>query len=237
MVLFSIVPLAIKLVIGCGNIPPYKEGLYVYFIDNYGPPGKEYRLRHAHADADTIDPDFARNPTILATFGAPSLIALFNGKKYREIKIEGIMLLPHTLKAFNRDVTLQSLQCVSNIFQILAPDGILIDSSGIQYTLEQVEKMEGGAKYDPVENQKYIEETIRIHRAESLRESLRDYLLHHGTPSDEIDDFILLRMPEFLKEHNLQEKDLKLTLGDAEDIAGGGWLNLEDRFKKRLNLK
>lgn len=80
------------LVIGCGNLLPAKEGLLVYYIDNYGLSGEEYRVKHAHKNCDTIDPDYARNPTIVGAFGITDITGLFKGHKYKKIIIEGIAI-------------------------------------------------------------------------------------------------------------------------------------------------
>lgn len=82
------------LVIGCGNLPPYKEGFNVSQIDDYIGHEKqqEYRQKHAHEQCDTIDPDFSRNPTILCSFGHSDITPLFGRHKYSQIIIEGIQL-------------------------------------------------------------------------------------------------------------------------------------------------
>jgi len=83
-----------RLIIGCGNLPPYKEGFYISQVDDYiGHENRhEYRQKHAHEQCDTIDPDFSRNPTILCSFGHSDITPLFGGHKYSQIIIEGIQL-------------------------------------------------------------------------------------------------------------------------------------------------
>lgn len=78
------------LIVGCGNILPYREGFFVFFIDNYGGPAPIYRAKHAHTNCDTIDPDFARNPTIVGGFGYTDITPIFNGHRYKRIILEGI---------------------------------------------------------------------------------------------------------------------------------------------------
>ena len=53
-----------KLIIGDGNLTPNDRK--VHYIDYYAGSGHIYRSEHRHEDADTIDPDILRNPTIVS---------------------------------------------------------------------------------------------------------------------------------------------------------------------------
>lgn len=82
------------LIVGCGNLPKYQEDIFAHMIDNYGEKAPLYRSKHSHPEADTIDPDYARNPTIIGYFASQLLTDLFKDEfdyqhKYKEIIFEG----------------------------------------------------------------------------------------------------------------------------------------------------
>jgi hypothetical protein len=60
------------LLLGCGNISPYQIGSGVDEIDNIG---SDYRDIHSHEGFDTIDADFAKNPSLIAA------IPIFDSEK------------------------------------------------------------------------------------------------------------------------------------------------------------
>lgn len=118
-VIVNRIPKHETLIIGCGNLRPYTEGLDVHSIDNYGGDKRIYRMNHTHKECDTIDPDFARNPTIVASFGATDITELFQGHKYKKILIEGVDItnFPYSGQL---------------IYNLLAEDGI-VDMGDRQY--------------------------------------------------------------------------------------------------------
>jgi hypothetical protein len=91
-----------RLVFCCGNLTPQDRN--IYSIDyGYG-EGCQYRKEHQHEDADTIDPDILRNPTVVGAFyedqvfyekyGKPidKLKEFFPRHHYTCIHVEGLTL-------------------------------------------------------------------------------------------------------------------------------------------------
>lgn len=77
------------LMIGCGNRPLSDSGGYP--IDPIDDP--TYHENHAHTGAITVDPDLAKNPTIVVFFGDQSLSALLKSHQFKKIIIEGVALM------------------------------------------------------------------------------------------------------------------------------------------------
>jgi hypothetical protein len=108
-----------KLVIACGNFP---------FMEDVS-----YQIKHAHWDADTINPNILMNPSIIAGFppagsshasdqpqGDVSVYLQAKAKKYSEIFIEGFCvfsLLPYPQE-----------QNLINLHRLLKPQGLLISN-------------------------------------------------------------------------------------------------------------
>merc|ERR1739848_651579 len=76
------------LIVGCGNlkqskikIPHIDCGHYTVDVD--------YRSRHSHENCDTIDQDFARNPTIVGNFFDLNG-AMFESYRWKTIVFEGV---------------------------------------------------------------------------------------------------------------------------------------------------
>jgi hypothetical protein len=64
------------LIIGCGNSPFADDGSYPLRQDEW----EEYRLRHKHPKAITINPHLAHNPTLVGFFGAQQFPMLKSGQ-------------------------------------------------------------------------------------------------------------------------------------------------------------
>ncbi len=80
-----------KLIIGCGNLGHLLPNLAVSHIDELNrDKSQHYRSKHGHEDSDTLDSNFAKNPTIVAIFGDQDLTKLFDTHKYELIIIEGM---------------------------------------------------------------------------------------------------------------------------------------------------
>jgi len=75
------------LIVGCGNNPCFD----LDFIDDE--TGESYRDQHIHNDAATIDPDIARNPTVVAFFGYQEL-PMFPDGAFDKIYFEGFCFEP-----------------------------------------------------------------------------------------------------------------------------------------------
>lgn len=87
-----------SLLIGCGNKPCSDDGGYIMhrLLENDSDHldyqrQKRYRKEHVHDGFITIDPDFAKNPTIVAYFGHREL-TLFSDHHFDKIVVEGIYI-------------------------------------------------------------------------------------------------------------------------------------------------
>lgn len=130
-------PMHDTLIVGCGNLLPHKPGFNVSQVDdNLGHENRvSYRFNHAHAQCDTLDPEFHKNPTIVTLFGKTDLTELFGGHVYKIIFVEGLQ--PSVLF-----YTPESTKLVDDI---LAADGkIIIDPvqrlKGAYMTKQQVQQ-------------------------------------------------------------------------------------------------
>ncbi len=147
-------PLNDTLVIGCGNVPAYRNDIFVCCVDDYNNPyaaddtfdcsllktfSIDYRHKHGHVNCDTIDVDFARNPTIVGCFGEGKVnfVPVFKGHKYKRIVLEDISAT--VLKAPLTRIMLLNL---------LADDGVVYMGSfennkcgiGFKVTKKQLER-------------------------------------------------------------------------------------------------
>ena len=113
-----------KLIIGCGNITPPREGVYMVHIDNYIGHNNRVRYRndHKHPQFDTIDLQYAKNPTIVAEFGACNIIDLFGSRKYQEIIFEGLSA---------EGVIVSTPYAKKLLYELLADDGRIVAYDGV----------------------------------------------------------------------------------------------------------
>lgn len=121
------------LIVGCGNVPSYQENIYAYMIDDFGEEAPIYRSNHSHPEADTIDPDYARNPTIIAYFANQPLTDLFKDEfdyqhRYKEIKFEGYFPLQITYDQEYKDAHADEFEF------LLQKDGIVTLEDDVLYT-------------------------------------------------------------------------------------------------------
>ena len=103
------------LIIGCGNLVQVTEDVLVMQIDDYQGDERKfiYRSAHSHENCDTLDIDWAKNPTIVAWFGSGDITPVFEGHRYKKIICEGVDITPHPYT-------------VQQLYNILEEDGIVL---------------------------------------------------------------------------------------------------------------
>lgn len=129
-----------KLVIGCGNLPVDSgtdEG--VYCVDPYDDEVPTYRSLHRHEDADSIDPDFAKNATFVGEFGVSAMHELFGNHKYKEIFIEGIYVFSWDLATLKGDLR-ESRYSVASLVALLEEDGVVNQDNECFYTKAELKE-------------------------------------------------------------------------------------------------
>lgn len=210
-----------KLVIGCGNIPKYSEEVGdVEFIDNYGGNKFEYRHKHSHSDADTIDPDFARNPTFVAEFGETPMHELFNGHKYKEILIEGIRILPWDLASVGHSAAPYT---IDSLIALLDKDGIVNDNECDTHTKAELENYRDNTQVQVFPEQfEQIDPLSTWEPSLALKNKAAD-ICNNSDLCDELEDF--------LEKYKLTQEELNLTQEQLDSVLSvHSWINFEYYF-------
>lgn len=229
-------PIHEKLIIGCGNLPEYsKEVGDVYFIDNYGQEKFEYRAMHHHSNADTIDPDPARNPTFVAVFGKTRIHELFKEHKYKEIFIEGIRILPWDLQSVDLEAYPYALD---SLIALLDENGIVFDNGKETYTKSFLEVQRMNYKNSGLEmrSDNFENEQLSLSPDSSTEPKSIDpistwepSLALKSKAEDILDEEELCKsIDAFLSKYNLTREDLDLTEEQIESILNVHlWSNFE----------
>lgn len=156
-------PLHPKLVIGCGNLPA-NSGTHekVISVDPVDDEVPTYRSLHRHEDADTIDPDFAKNATFVGEFGKSAMHELFGNHKYKEIFIEGIYVFSWELAILKGDLK-ESPYTVASLIALLEEDGRVTDHEEYSYTKAELKKyLDTGIPPKHHFNKEYIAEDKQV---------------------------------------------------------------------------
>lgn len=204
-----------ELVIGCGNLPAHNHQICVHFIDNYGETAAAYRKKHQHLHQDTLDLDYARNPTYVADLHSLNP-AVFQGFRYQKICTEGVMILPvdyvpSYYSFLENDITKQtkSLTAMKAVIGLLADDGIYETYLQKEYTKAQLVELYNDLSSSQINFVNYLEQF-----------------------NNELDVIPCTSLEEFIKKYNVSKERIVRESGLTEEqftnvIMDEGWENFE----------
>ena len=208
------------LIVGCGNLLLPLPGITVQFVEDHDGFQNRYQYiaDHEHKDCDTIDPDFARNPTIVGAFGINDITNVFNDHTYKKIILEGIQVehLPFSLKLL---INLLDEDGVVEDFSAFNPGGQYGDISySPTYSRRKLiaydaRKKIFDGKYDEVKNDLYmlIEKSGFNDQFEGMNQSFAvfNYLVDRG----------LIREAEEAADYFSKSPDQEIQI-EAQKLAG-----------------
>lgn len=221
--------------IGCGNLPSYNPEICVFYIDDYGKDDPTYRARHQHSDEDTLDPDFARNPTIVGKIDELDPAA-FKGHLYQKITTEGFIALPFDMipdyvSFYQEDSSSQArlLQGMERVIKLLDDKGVYQSYKKGEYSKDVLVKFYDHFLSSPLALPQYLEES-RYYTPLPPRECFSEIIECES-------------LEEFTNKYGVTLTDILEVLNLTKDVfeqelSAEGWCNVEanwlpDSFKKK----